>query len=327
MKWCQRAAVLRLPSDEPLRDRRRQGRGRRHEVRRGPALPLPDGKPSSPTTPQARLFRWTFDPSGPGQHLQGGAARRPRRRVPALRRTLLHERLPATAGSSPATSSTRAPASRAWTASPTTTSRPARTRLCRPSRPTASASRSSCRAAPSAAEGDGWVLTVVWRGNESRSDLAVFEATDIAKGPVALAHLSSKVPAGFHGNWRPGPLLGVHPLKETTMITVHHLENSRSATRAVDAGGAWPRLRGQALQARADDAGAGLAARRASARQVAGDHRRRQDAAPNRARSSSTWSRPTATAGWRPSTARRSGCTTPTSCTYAEGLAECRFCS
>jgi len=34
----------------------------------------------------------------------------------------------------------------------------------------------------------------------------VFEATDIAKGPVALAHLSSKVPAGFHGNWRPGPL-------------------------------------------------------------------------------------------------------------------------
>ena len=55
-----------------------------------------------------------------------------------------------------------------------------------------------------AAEGDGWILTVVWRGNEGRSDLAVFEATDIAKGPVALAHLSSRVPAGFHGNWRPG---------------------------------------------------------------------------------------------------------------------------
>jgi carotenoid cleavage dioxygenase len=57
-----------------------------------------------------------------------------------------------------------------------------------------------------AAEGDGWVLSVLWRGNEARSDLAVFEATDIAKGPVALAHLSNKVPAGFHGNWRPGPL-------------------------------------------------------------------------------------------------------------------------
>ena len=59
-----------------------------------PLFPLPDGKPSTPTTPQARLFRWTFDPSGTGQHLQGGAARRPRRRVPALRRALLHERLP-----------------------------------------------------------------------------------------------------------------------------------------------------------------------------------------------------------------------------------------
>ncbi len=41
---------------------------------------------------------------------------------------------------------------------------------------------------------------------ENRSDLAVFEATDIARGPIALAHLSSRVPAGFHGNWRPGTL-------------------------------------------------------------------------------------------------------------------------
>jgi carotenoid cleavage dioxygenase len=55
-------------------------------------------------------------------------------------------------------------------------------------------------------EGDGWVLSVIYRAQEARSDLAVFEATDIARGPVALAHLSSKVPAGFHGNWRPGSL-------------------------------------------------------------------------------------------------------------------------
>jgi carotenoid cleavage dioxygenase-like enzyme len=47
---------------------------------------------------------------------------------------------------------------------------------------------------------------VLFRGEEKRSDLAVFEATDLAKGPVALAHLSSRVPAGFHGNWRPGTL-------------------------------------------------------------------------------------------------------------------------
>ena len=75
-----------------------------------------------------------------------------------------------------------------------------------------------------AAEGDGWVLSVVYRGDEGRSDLAVFEATDIAKGPVALAHLSSQVPAGFHGNWRPGPYV----CSGDDMITVHHLENSRS---------------------------------------------------------------------------------------------------
>ena len=54
-----------------------------------------------------------------------------------------------------------------------------------------------------AAEGDGWLLTLVYRGTEDRSDLAVFDATDISKGPVALAHLPRRVPYGFHGNWRP----------------------------------------------------------------------------------------------------------------------------
>jgi carotenoid cleavage dioxygenase len=57
-----------------------------------------------------------------------------------------------------------------------------------------------------AAEGDGWIVTVIYRAAEGRSDLAVFEATDIAKGPIALAHVSARVPAGFHGNWRPGTL-------------------------------------------------------------------------------------------------------------------------
>jgi carotenoid cleavage dioxygenase-like enzyme len=53
-----------------------------------------------------------------------------------------------------------------------------------------------------ALEGDGWLLSVIWRGNQNRSDLAVFDAADIAAGPIALAHLSHRVPAGFHGNWR-----------------------------------------------------------------------------------------------------------------------------
>ena len=67
------------------------------------------------------------------------------------------------------------------------------------------------------------------------------------------------------------------------------------ATHPVAAGGAWRRLRDQALPARpADHAGAARAARGASAGQVAGDHRRRADRWPNPARSSSI--SPTATA-------------------------------
>lgn len=57
-----------------------------------------------------------------------------------------------------------------------------------------------------AAEGDGWLVTTIYRAAENRSDLAVFDATGVDKGPVALAHLSHRVPAGFHGNWRPGSL-------------------------------------------------------------------------------------------------------------------------
>jgi len=55
----------------------------------------------------------------------------------------------------------------------------------------------------STAEGDGWILAVVYRGNEDRSDLVVLEAQDIAKGPIATAELPRRVPFGFHGNWAP----------------------------------------------------------------------------------------------------------------------------
>jgi carotenoid cleavage dioxygenase-like enzyme len=52
-----------------------------------------------------------------------------------------------------------------------------------------------------AAEGDGWLLAVVWRARQNRSDLAVFNAADIGAGPVALVQLEHRVPDGFHGNW------------------------------------------------------------------------------------------------------------------------------
>lgn len=55
-----------------------------------------------------------------------------------------------------------------------------------------------------APEGDGWLTAVVYRGAEDRSDLLVFEAQDVAKGPIAVAALPRRVPFGFHGNWVPG---------------------------------------------------------------------------------------------------------------------------
>jgi len=52
-----------------------------------------------------------------------------------------------------------------------------------------------------APEGDGWLTAVVWRAGENRSDLLIFEAQDVAKGPIATAEMPRRVPFGFHGNW------------------------------------------------------------------------------------------------------------------------------
>jgi carotenoid cleavage dioxygenase len=55
--------------------------------------------------------------------------------------------------------------------------------------------------ATDAPEGDGWVVTVVHRGAEDRSDLAIFDAQDVPAGPIALAKVPRRVPFGFHGSW------------------------------------------------------------------------------------------------------------------------------
>jgi carotenoid cleavage dioxygenase-like enzyme len=53
-----------------------------------------------------------------------------------------------------------------------------------------------------APEGDGWVVAVVYRGAEDRSDFVVFDAAAIQAGPIGVAKLPRPVPFGFHGNWR-----------------------------------------------------------------------------------------------------------------------------
>ncbi|MDX1383157.1 MAG: carotenoid oxygenase family protein [Thermoanaerobaculia bacterium] len=53
-----------------------------------------------------------------------------------------------------------------------------------------------------AEEGEGYLITTLYRAAENRSDLAIFRAEAVEEGPMALAQLPHRVPHGFHGNWR-----------------------------------------------------------------------------------------------------------------------------
>ena len=57
--------------------------------------------------------------------------------------------------------------------------------------------------AAEAEEGEGYLLATVFRAEENRSDLAIFDAQNVATGPIACAELPHRVPYGFHGNWKP----------------------------------------------------------------------------------------------------------------------------
>ncbi len=54
-----------------------------------------------------------------------------------------------------------------------------------------------------AGDGEGWLLAYGWDRARGASDLMVFEALDMAKGPIAQVHLPVRVPYGFHGWWLP----------------------------------------------------------------------------------------------------------------------------
>jgi carotenoid cleavage dioxygenase len=57
----------------------------------------------------------------------------------------------------------------------------------------------------SAAEDDGWLMTLVYDAGADRSELLVLSAADPGDGPVARVLLPNRVPLGFHGNWVPDP--------------------------------------------------------------------------------------------------------------------------
>jgi carotenoid cleavage dioxygenase len=60
-----------------------------------------------------------------------------------------------------------------------------------------------------AAEGDGWIVQVCNRLDEHRSDLLLFEALEIAKGPIAIIHIPIRLRFGLHGNWAQAADIGL----------------------------------------------------------------------------------------------------------------------
>jgi carotenoid cleavage dioxygenase len=56
---------------------------------------------------------------------------------------------------------------------------------------------------PGAAEGGGWLLTMVGRRAENRTDLVILDALQLARGPVAIVKLPCRVHEGFHGVFVP----------------------------------------------------------------------------------------------------------------------------
>lgn len=52
-----------------------------------------------------------------------------------------------------------------------------------------------------APEGEGWLLTMVGRRAENRTDLVILDAARIQDGPVAVVKFPCRVHEGFHGIW------------------------------------------------------------------------------------------------------------------------------
>jgi len=55
--------------------------------------------------------------------------------------------------------------------------------------------------APDAAEGEGWILQALTNGETMLTELNVFEATRIARGPIATVKLPLRMKPAYHGSW------------------------------------------------------------------------------------------------------------------------------
>jgi carotenoid cleavage dioxygenase len=165
-----------------------------------PLFPSPDGQRPTAAPPEARLVRWTFDPKGNSESFSEQALDDHAGEFPRFdeRRTGLayrHGYFQASALTDGAGRESRNGLAHIDLATGNVNLwQPATADLC--GEPIFVARHAD------ADEGDGFLLSVIFRGETQCSDLAVFDARNLADGPLALAHLSHRVPAGFHGNWR-----------------------------------------------------------------------------------------------------------------------------
>ncbi len=60
-----------------------------------------------------------------------------------------------------------------------------------------------------APEGEGWIVQVCNRLEEQRSDLLLFDALDIEKGPIATIQIPIRLRFGLHGNFAPSAEIGL----------------------------------------------------------------------------------------------------------------------
>ena len=60
-----------------------------------------------------------------------------------------------------------------------------------------------------APEGDGWIVQVCNRLDEHRSDLLLFDALAIEKGPIATIRVPIQLRFGLHGNFATSQELGL----------------------------------------------------------------------------------------------------------------------
>ena len=60
---------------------------------------------------------------------------------------------------------------------------------------------------PDAPEGDGWIVQAATDAQTNLTELNLFEATDIAKGPIATIKLPFHMKPAYHGSWADGSVV------------------------------------------------------------------------------------------------------------------------